>query len=134
MRRAFRPFFAWLLILLLAILNGVLRETVLVAYLSRDNAHLASGLLLSCVILIAATALAPWLRLRAAGHAMKVGALWLGLTLLFEFTFGGFVLDRSLSDMLDAYRFAHGNIWPVVLAVILFAPLIARSIRGGASH
>lgn len=133
MRWVLRSFFAWLSILLLAILNGVLRETVLVAHLSKDDAYLASGLLLSCVIVIAATAVAPWLRLRSAGHAMKVGALWLGLTLVFEFAFGALVLDRSLSDMLAAYRFEHGNIWPAVLAVILLAPLIARAIRSGES-
>ena len=60
------------------------------------------------------------------------GAFWLLLTLCFEFGFGHFVQGRPWPVLLEAYTFQNGNLWPLVLLVTLFGPLIALRIRGGA--
>jgi hypothetical protein len=119
-------------ILALAVLNGGLRESVLVPALGTRAAYILSGILLSACILIVATGLARWMKLGDARRGLTVGLLWLLLTVAFEFGFGGLVRGRSWSDMLDAYTFRDGNVWPLVLAVTFFAPLLAMLVRGRA--
>jgi len=123
-----RPVAVWFLILLFAIINGAFREAVLIPNLSKPVALVLSGLLLSCIIVILAFWLARWMRLSTRTRCLSVGLLWVCLTLVFEFGFGA-VRGRSLADMLEPYTFKGGNIWPVVLAVTFFAPLIAARLR-----
>jgi hypothetical protein len=58
-----------------------------------------------------------------------VGTIWLTLTLVFEFGFGGLVQRRSWAELLAAYRFEDGNIWPVVLVVTFVSPLLGAYLR-----
>ena len=60
-----------------------------------------------------------------ASQGLYIGVLWLGLTLAFEFTFGRFVQHKSWIELLEAYAFKEGNLWPLVLVVVLLAPLAA---------
>ncbi len=120
-----KPVAAWLAILLLAVANGALREALLVPNLPKPIAYVASGAILSGCVLAVAFALAPWMDLRGTRRCLAVGALWLGLTLAFEFGFGGIVQRQSWNDMLAQYTLRDGNLWPIVLAITFFAPLIA---------
>jgi hypothetical protein len=120
---------AWLLILVLAMLNGLFREAMLLPNLSKPVAFFLSGLFLSFFIVMVAVALARWLELNTPSWCIHVGLLWLSLTLIFEFGFGGVMQGKSWAEMLAAYTFKDGNIWPVVLMVTLFAPLVAARIR-----
>jgi hypothetical protein len=123
-----RPVAVWFLILLFAIINGAFREAVLIPNLNKPVALVLSGLLLSCIILILAFRLAHWMRLDTRSRCLSVGLLWVCLTVVFEFGFGA-IRGRSLVDVLEPYTFRGGNIWPVVLAVTFFAPLIAARMR-----
>ena len=122
----------WFLILLGAIANGALREAVLLPRLGTTAAYLLSGVLLSLVILAATLGCIRWLGVHNRLQALRTGAFWLLLTLCFEFGFGHFVQGRPWPDLLQAYTFQDGNLWPLVLLVTVFAPLIALRIRGGA--
>jgi len=126
---ALRPVAAWLLIVVLAMLNGLLREAVLLPNLSKAVAFVVSGLLLALCILVVAVALARWLKLSSTRRCVCVGTLWLCFTLLFEFGFGYFVQGHTWAEMLEAYTFKDGNIWPLVLVVTFVAPLAARHVR-----
>jgi hypothetical protein len=120
---------AWLLLCVLTALNGILREAVLMPNMSNAIAYALSALLLSSLIVATAVALAGWLRLTTRLHCLYVGLIWACLTLVFEFGLGGIVQQRSWSEMLEAYTFKDGNIWPIVLAVIFFAPLVGAHNR-----
>lgn len=119
----------WVAILLLAMLNGVLRESVFIPQLGRAPGLLLSGLLLSVLILLVAYFSLPWLAARQPGQLVAIGLGWLGLTLSFEFAFG-LLQGTSLPVLLDAYTFKGGNIWPVVLLVTACAPYLAAKLRG----
>ena len=121
----------WFAILLLAILNGLLREAVLVPLLGPVAGLVASGLLLSALILLVAYLTLPWLGVRGAGPLVAVGLGWLALTLVFEFCFGLWQ-GKPWSVILAAYTFEGGNLWPLVLAVTTVAPYIAGWLRGRA--
>lgn len=115
----------WLLILLLAILNGAFREMVLYAWLGNPASQLVSGALLIAAIVLVAWLLVPRLRPSSRGDLWRAGVLWVALTLAFEFGFGLLVQGKALRELLDAYTFEGGNIWPLVLLATLLAPRLA---------
>jgi hypothetical protein len=119
----------WLAILVLANLNGLAREFVLAPALGPVGARFASGVTLSAIIFAAAWLAAPWLGRASAARWWATGALWLGLTLVFEFGIG-YAQHQDLSRLLAAYTFEGGNIWPVVLLAALVAPYGSARARG----
>ena len=125
-----RSVVVWLLILVLAVLNGGFREAVLLPNIGRQGAFVLSGILLSLCIVIVAVIFAGWLRLKELSRCLFVGFFWLCLTLSFEFGFGFFVQKRSWTGILEAYTFKDGNIWPLVLVVTFVAPLLAARLHG----
>ena len=125
-----RAVLVWLALLALAILNGAVREAWLFDALGRGPGLVASGLMLSALILLLACACARWLDAPSGSAAWRVGLGWLALTLAFEFGFGR-LQGRPWTELLAAYSFNDGNLWPVVLLVILVAPVLARRLRAG---
>jgi hypothetical protein len=120
----------WLLILAGAVVNGGLREVVLLKMLPRSTAFTVSGLLLIACVLIVALLFIKWLGQLSFARYAAVGLLWLLLTLAFEFGFGLLARGESLASLLEAYRIRDGNIWPIVLAVVAVAPDFAAYVRG----
>lgn len=118
----------WLAILALAITNGILRESLLSELFEPAVAQTLSGLLLSALILGVSWLSPPWLGTRTSARAFLVGAVWLALTLIFEFAFGIWQ-GKSWQALLQAYTFQGGNIWPVVLLVTALAPWVALRLR-----
>jgi uncharacterized PurR-regulated membrane protein YhhQ (DUF165 family) len=120
----------WLCILVLAILNGILREEVLVPALGGFAALVASGTLLSACIFVVALVAAPWYGPLPSSRWILVGLFWLLLTLVFEFGFGHLVQHKTWPELLAAYTFQGGNVWPLVLVVTMASPWLAARIRG----
>jgi hypothetical protein len=52
-----------------------------------------------------------------------------GLTVLFEFGLGR-AQGKSWTELLAAYSFQGGNLWPVVLVLTAAAPALAARLRG----
>ena len=126
---AFKALVIWVVILMLAMANGFLREFVLMPRLGTPAALVVSGMLLSALILGVTYLSLPWLQPRGSAQYWLVGFGWLALTLVFEFSFGLWQ-GKSWPVMLEAYTFKGGNIWPVVLAVTALAPYLAAKLRG----
>lgn len=120
---------AWILILVLAILNGIFREALLLPNLGRPASFLISGILLSSLIFIVAVLLARRLHLISTLRCLFTGLLWLSLTLIFEFGFGGLMQGKTWAQMMEACTFRDGNLWPMVLLTTLFAPLLAARMH-----
>lgn len=118
----------WAGIVVLAIANGALREWVLAPGLGTSAALVLSGLLLSAMIIGVAYLTLPWLQIRRPLQLWAVGLGWLALTLVFEFSFGLWQ-GKSWPELLQAYTFKGGNLWPAVLAVTALAPYIAAQLR-----
>ncbi|TDB02999.1 hypothetical protein [Halomonas marinisediminis] len=124
-----RSLIIWFVILMLAIANGVLRESLLVPLLGVPASLVLSGILLSLLILCVAYLSLPWLKLHRPLPLWLIGVGWLALTLAFEFAFG-FWQGKSWPELLEAYTFKGGNIWVVVIAVTVLAPRLAARLRG----
>jgi hypothetical protein len=61
--------------------------------------------------------------------ALSIGAIWGGLTVIFEFGFGHYVNGDSWEELLGAYDLRKGNVRPLVLLSILAGPATARGIQ-----
>ncbi|WP_285907363.1 hypothetical protein [Pseudodesulfovibrio pelocollis] len=122
---------AWLPMLGLAVLNGVIRETLYGPYLSELAAHQVSSL--TAVLLFAGYAL--WLgRVRPLAstlQAVLAGVVWLGLTVAFEFFMVVVLLGRPLADALGDYALASGRVWVLVLAAVAVLPWAVRRFAAG---
>jgi len=120
-----RSLIAWLVILVLAIANGAVRESVLIPVLGQRSGLTLSGLMLSFFVVIVAYVVVRFKKNLTVSQGFIVGILWLCLTLVFEFTFGFFVQHKAWAALLEAYTFKNGNIWSAVLVVTLLAPWAA---------
>lgn len=119
----------WIGILVQAIANGLFRELVLIPVFDKPLALALSGVLLSTMIIVTAYLTLPWFGRRPLFYYVAIGLIWLCLTLIFEFTFGRLVQEKSWAQLFEAYEFREGNLWPVVLLVTAIAPAVAAKIR-----
>ena len=128
-RALLKSLVVWAAILLVAILNGALRDMVLVNLLGQTAARALSGVILCAVILVAAAWSARWIGSGSLGSRWYMGLLWLVLTLGFEVSVG-YAQHQSWQRLLDAYTLQGGNLWPLVLVTTFVAPWIGARIRG----
>jgi hypothetical protein len=116
--------------MLLAIANGAFREAVLVPRVGRGKAHVSSTAILCILIAVSSLVAAPWLNPRTTQAALTIGAIWLIMTLAFEFGFGHFVSHKSWSELLADYDLFAGRVWVFVPLAVFVAPYLAARARG----
>src|SRR5690349_22720801 len=59
----------------------------------------------------------PWMKLRSTTHGLRVGALWVGMTLAFKWGFGHCVMRLSWESIAAEYNLLRGALMPVGLAI-----------------
>lgn len=126
----FRALALWVLLMVIAIANGVLREKLLMNWFSVSTAQVVSTALLAVLILLVAVLTVGWLRVRRRLGYLLTGVIWVSLSVAFEFLFGHYALGESWQTLLAAYRIDQGRPWPVFLLVVLVAPYLAATVRG----
>ena len=124
-----RGFLIWLLFIPLAIMNGVMRDLVLTPALGETAGRALSSVTLSALILGAAVLFVKRLGVNTLIWLLIVGSFWLILTALFEFSFFLLVMGHPMDELLGEYDLFRGRLWLMVLATMLFAPLLAARIR-----
>lgn len=117
-----RYLYAWLVLLLVAVINGGLRDFTYGRHVSELLAHQ-----ISCVIGIAlfAVVISQYVRRwspASAREAWFIGAFWMVLTVAFEFLFFHYVAGHSWEALLANYDLASGRLWPLILLWVLVAP------------
>jgi hypothetical protein len=114
----------WLGLVVIAILNGLLREKVFRQHLKELPAHQFSTVTLLALISIFTWIFSIIWPLELPGHAFAVGAIWLTLTIAFEFIFGHYAVKKPWNVLLTDYNLSKGRIWIFVLIWTFFAPLV----------
>jgi hypothetical protein len=117
----------WLGIIPLAILNGILREAVLVPVLGKSGLPI-SGILLAAMAFLLTFLLLPRLGAGTQSTYVIMGVIWIVATIIFEFTLG-FVTGDSLDKMLAAYNIFTGNLWLLDVIFIGCTPWLTAKIR-----
>lgn len=115
---------AWFVMLVVAVINGGLRD---LTYGRHVSGLLANQL--SCVSGIILLGIVMYLYVRrwppaSAREAWYIGLFWMALTVAFEFLFFHYVGGRSWAVLLESYDMASGQLWPLILLWVAVAPCI----------
>jgi len=124
-----RYILAWLPMIVLAILNGALREFSYARIMSDQLAHQISTITLIVLFAIYVRLLSLKWPLQSLGQAVLVGVLWLLLTVAFEFGMGRVVSNLSWQQMLQAYNIFAGNLWLLVPVSVAVLPTVMYRVR-----
>ena len=112
----------WAGLLVIAVANGALRDVLIVPRLGPQAGHVISTLVLSAVIVVVAFVSIRWIAPPDRAGALRVGGLWMVLTLAFELLAGHWLFGKSWSDLFADYNLAAGRVWILVLVATLLAP------------
>ena len=114
----------WLLLAVVAIANGVLRQEVYAPFVSTLAAHQVSTL----TGIVFTGALVFWLNrswpIESSRQAWRIGACWLVMTIAFEFGFGHFVAGHPWPALVADYDLPGGRVWPLFLIWMLVLPYV----------
>ncbi len=119
-------FVAWFVLMVLAIINGILRNSYYGKFFSELLAHQISTVIFCIVILVFSFVFFKYSGTTGTPEDyVYVGVMWLIMTVSFEFLFGHYVAGHSLEHLLADYNLLKGRIWLLVLIVAALAPSIA---------
>ncbi len=127
-----RAFLFWLPMIPIAVLNGILRESVYAKWMPELRAHQVSTLIAALLMGAYIVLVYPGLHPASASGAGMVGLLWIALTVAFEFLFGRLVAGHSWARLLRDYDLAAGRVWLLFLLWIGVAPVLLYALRGPA--
>ena len=120
----------WFGILVLASLNGAARGAWIIPRLGETMGRAVSTVIL-CGLVFALTWLTiGWIRPASSAEALKVGVVWLFLTLAFEFLVGHYVFGNAWSELFADYDLSRGRIWIAVLVLTLLSPVWTARMKG----
>lgn len=111
----------WVAIAICAVLNGILREAILIPHLGEHWARPLSAAILLVVVYLLAWALLRWRGPMPLGTAWTIGSIWLVLTVAFEIVLGR-LQGLTGREILATYNPFAPTLWDVVLLGTLIAP------------
>jgi hypothetical protein len=119
----FKYFFAWFVMMVLAIINGGLRDFAYKSLVGDLAAHQISTVVL--VVLLAGyiwflTRIWP---IKSAAQAWIIGGMWFLMTEAFEFGMG-LIAGDSWTKLLHAYNIFAGQVWIFIPLWVLMGPYV----------
>jgi len=124
-----RAIAVWLLVMAVEFVHGTLRWIFLrprVGDLRSGQIGVLTG---SVLFLLIVYFCEPWMTLRGFADCLRVGLLWVVLTVVFEWNFGHYVIGRSWESLAAEYNLSHGGLMPVGLAIFAMTPWMAWRLR-----
>ena len=126
----FKAIGIWLVIVMAAIFNGVLREKLLVPAIGASAALPLSGILLAVMVFLVTFLLISLVGATEPGTYIGIGLFWVILTLLFEFMFGYFVVHKSWHEIMQTFNVMKGDLFIVVLLITGVSPWFTAKLKG----
>ena len=118
------PLGVWVLMALLAVMNGGFREVVLIPRIGAYPGHvLSTGLLVGAILGVSAIFFSFTAIEYAQLHLLGIGIVWVVLTVGFEFLVG-FLEGTPVSVTLGQYNVLAGQVWIPVPLTLHIAPLL----------
>lgn len=117
---------AWILLPVIAILNGLLRELTYSYMAGETLAHQVSAIILILFILFYIIVLNTRLSLKNTWEALAVGLSWLSMTVIFE-TALGLIRGITWQEQIQVYNILDGNFWVLVLLSVFLGPVLLRN-------
>ncbi len=129
-----KVFLTWLLFIPVAIINGLVRQSVYQGMLGELRAHQLSTVIACVLFLFLAKKIMPDMSQIKKKDLFKIGFIWVFLTILFEFGFGHFIAGHSWEHLLVDYNIFQGRVWTLFLGNLLIAPWFIAKISKNSSH
>jgi hypothetical protein len=123
-RTVLKYFFAWFGMMVIAVVNGGLRDFVYKPYVGDLSAHQISTAALVLLLAGYYRILAAVLPLRSASQAWIVGVMWLLMTEAFEFGMGRLIEGASWNSLFHAYNLCAGQVWLFIPLWVLIGPYV----------
>jgi hypothetical protein len=124
-----RSLAVWLILIAAEILHGILRGIFLVPCVGEFRSGQIGVFTGSLIIMVIALVFVRWIGATRSSQLLGIGALWLCLTLAFEFLFGYFVAGATWERLASDYNVPQGGLLPFGMVVLLMSPLIAGKVR-----
>jgi hypothetical protein len=124
-----RYFFLWFPIVLLAVLNGALRDFGYKPFVGDLTAHQISTVTLIIVIAMYLRAIGKRWKIGSTNQAWLIGIMWFGMTIVFEFGFGHYIAGNPWTKLLHDYNLAEGRVWCLILVAVLVGPYVTYRMR-----
>ena len=112
---------SWLCIMVIAILNGAMRDLLYKNKLGERRANQVSTFSLLILIGIFTCVFQKFYPLNSANEAIEIGIYWFIFTEAFEFLAGHYIFKKSWHELLINYNILSGHLWiliPIWMAVI----------------
>jgi hypothetical protein len=122
----------WFVLLVAMFGNGMLRVFVLQPRLGADAARQVACLTGLVIVVALSGVFVRAIPGASSDQLLKVGAIWLLLTVTFEFLFGHFASGMSWSELLEDYDLLRGRLWALVLLGTVLAPWVWGMVLGRA--
>jgi len=123
-----RALLVWLLMMAVETIHGVLRNRFLVPVIGAVGAGQIGVLIGSALILAIAILTIGWILPVSERALLTIGALWLVLTLAFEFGLGH-AMGRSWAALLADYDLSRGGLLSIGMVVLALSPWIAAQFH-----
>jgi hypothetical protein len=119
-----RALLTWLLMIGAEILHGALRTMFLVPAVGMHRAGQIGVFIGSALVLAIAWLTRRWRDGASSRALLGIGALWTGLTVVFEFAFGYYVVGYSIAYIAGDFNLLAGRLMLLGLLVMGLAPII----------
>ena len=123
-----RAAIVWFAIMIAAILNGAFRDIVLVPRLGDTLARAISCFTLAAIIVFVTWVSLQWIYPESLRDAWTIGAMWLVMTLAFEFGAGHYLFGTPWPHLRADYNLLAGRFWMLVLITTLAAPPLVYAV------
>lgn len=128
MNRIIRYFLWWLPMPVLGVINGTGRQVLLKMFFDDQVANRVSVFTLIILLFTYGLLIKNKLQITSKVNAIICSAIWVLLTLAFEFGFGLYVFHTPMEKLLADYNLAQGRLWPLILFFTGLLPFILRKL------
>ena len=125
-----RAIAVWFVLITAEMIHGIVRSILLRPRLGDRRARQIGVFTGSLVNLGMTHFFIRWIGARTTRALVRVGVVWVVLTVVFEVTFGRLVMRSSWERIRSDYDLAHGGLLPIGLVALAGSPLVASRLRG----
>ena len=120
--------FVWLLLAIVAIANGILRQSTYGKIVPELAAHQ-----ISTITAVLAFSAVVWIvnrywTIESTAQAFVIGGCWLVMTIAFEFGFGHYIAGHSWEKLTADYNLLQGRVWSLFLVWMAIMPFVIHKL------
>jgi hypothetical protein len=117
-------FFLWFPMVIVAIINGAVREGVYKKSLGDLRAHQLSTVIGIILFGIYFQVIFSYWKIESSSQALRIGLMWFFLTETFEFLAGHYLFKNSWEKILNDYNIFKGRLWILIPIWVGIAPYL----------